>query len=366
MIDSHFIFVACQAGAQAALKNEVEVRSPDWRLAFSRPGFVTFKTPSPITMTNQALPRMTFARTRGLSLGNVSGGNQMDVLAKELWQLDTVRQLVSQHGPLALHVWRRDEQLPGENGFEPGADELSRLVHQGVSAAAPEGSLRDSSTPPTDGAVLDVTLVEPTEWWVGAHLLNARIDRWPGGVPRIKLPEHAVSRAYLKMEEALRWSAMPTESGDVWVELGCAPGGASQALLDRGMGVLGVDPAKVDPVLEEHPDFLHLKMRAGDVRRKEFEPARWLAADINAAPQYTLDAVEPIVTHEELHFRGLLLTLKLSDWSLGAPDAMDRCVERVRGWGFRDVRLRQLAFNRGELCLAALKSRGQRRVRRRR
>ena len=36
---------------------------------------------------------------------------------------------------------------------------------------------------------------------------------------------------------------------------------------------------------------------------------------MNLAPGYTLDAVEAIVTHPDVHIRGLVLTLKLADWS---------------------------------------------------
>ncbi|TWT75464.1 Ribosomal RNA large subunit methyltransferase M [Posidoniimonas polymericola] len=364
MLTSQYLFAACQAGAQNALKQEVEFRAPEWRLSFSRPGFVTFKAPGPVSLASEEIPRMTFARTRGLSLGKATGTDQLDELVGQVWASEQVQQLVAEHAPLAVHVWRRDEVVPGADGFEPGRDELSAMVRAALCAAAPEGALHNPQTPPSEGAVLDVALVAPNEWWLGAHLMKSRVDRWPGGVPNLKLPEDAVSRAYLKIEEALRWAALPTHAGDVWVEIGCAPGGASQALLERGMGVIGVDPADVDPLLDEHPDFMHLKMRAGDVRRKEFEPARWLACDVNAAPQYTLDAVEPIVSHREVSIRGMILTLKLPDWSLAEPAALDAIVKRVKGWGYKDVRLRQLAFNRRELCLAALRSRGQRRLRR--
>ena len=37
---------------------------------------------------------------------------------------------------------------------------------------------------------------------------------------------------------------------------------------------------------------------------------------MNVAPEYTLDAVESIVTHAEVNIRGLLLTLKLPQWTL--------------------------------------------------
>jgi 23S rRNA (cytidine2498-2'-O)-methyltransferase len=81
---------------------------------------------------------------------------------------------------------------------------------------------------------------------------------------------------------------------------------------------------------------------------------------MNVAPTFTLDAVEAVVKHPGISIRGMLLTLKLPDLAL--VEELPKFVERVRSWGYRDVRLRQLAFNRQEICLAALRSRGQRRV----
>jgi 23S rRNA (cytidine2498-2'-O)-methyltransferase len=86
----------------------------------------------------------------------------------------------------------------------------------------------------------------------------------------------------------------------------------------------------------------------------------WLAADMNVAPQYTLDAVEAVVQHSSTSIRGMLLTLKLADWDL--IEHLPTYIDRVRSWGYQDVRVRQLAFNRQEICLAALRSRSQRRV----
>ena len=40
-----FSFVTCQVGAQQAVKGELARRWPDFPLAFSRPGFLTFKLP---------------------------------------------------------------------------------------------------------------------------------------------------------------------------------------------------------------------------------------------------------------------------------------------------------------------------------
>jgi 23S rRNA (cytidine2498-2'-O)-methyltransferase len=80
---------------------------------------------------------------------------------------------------------------------------------------------------------------------------------------------------------------------------------------------------------------------------------------MNAAPAFTLDAVEAIVTHDAVNIRGMLLTLKLSNWALA--DEIRSYISRVRGWGFDYVRARQLAFNRQEMCLAVMRSRSMRR-----
>jgi 23S rRNA (cytidine2498-2'-O)-methyltransferase len=185
-------------------------------------------------------------------------------------------------------------------------------------------------------------------------------QRWPGGAIPVRLPEHAVSRAYAKIEEAVRWGALALAPGDECVEIGCAPGGATQALLDRGLFVTGIDPADVDPAVLAHPRFRHLKKRGKDVRRQEFIGVRWLAADMNIPPDATLDEVETIVTHAGVTIRGMVLTLKLSDWSLA--ERLPEFVQRVRSWGYRDVRVRQLVSGGQEVCLVALRRKALRRL----
>jgi 23S rRNA (cytidine2498-2'-O)-methyltransferase len=113
-----------------------------------------------------------------------------------------------------------------------------------------------------------------------------------------------------------------------------------------------------------HPRFRHLRKRGKEVRRGEFVGVRWLMADVNLAPTYTLDSVEAIVKHPDVAIRGLVLTLKLADWSLA--EGLPEFVERVRRWGYRDVRVRQLASGGQEVCLVALRRREMRRLNRKR
>ena len=63
------------------------------------------------------------------------------------------------------------------------------------------------------------------------------------------------------------------------------------------------------------------------MRRQEFVGVRWLAADMNIAPDDTLDEVEAIVTNPQVSIRGMVLTLKLSDWSVAErlPSSSSAC-----------------------------------------
>lgn len=162
-----------------------------------------------------------------------------------------------------------------------------------------------------------------------------------------------VSRAYLKIAEALAWSQLPVRPGDKIVEIGSTPGGSCQRLLDVGLDVTGVDPAEMDPLILEHPRFEHWRSKAAGLKRRLFSRFKWLTADANVAPNYTLEVVEDIVTYPTSRFKGLLLTFKLSSYDM--LEQVEASAERIRSWGFADVRIRQLASNRRECCVAALR-----------
>lgn len=270
---------------------------------------------------------------------------------------------------LDIHVWQREPALD-DKGNPTFVTPLCLEIEAALRTAAPEAANvhREVTIPrratARNSVVLDVVIVELGEWWIGCHHAVRRTERWPGGVIPVRMPAHAVSRAYLKLEEALQGSDLPLERDDECVEIGCAPGGACQALLDRGLFVTGIDPADVDEAVLAHPHFRHLKKRGADVRRHEFAGVRWLAADMNIAPDDTLDEVEAIVTSPQAAIRGLVLTLKFSDWSVAAR--LPEFIERVRGWGYRDVRARQLITGGQEVCLVALRRKALRRLRGRR
>ena len=161
-----FIYVICQRGAEKTLREEVLSNHDTFRLAFSRPGFVTFKVEANSLGENFSL-KSTLARTWGWSLGKVTGDS-----AKEL-----VTQITAdpQYAKCShVHVWERDHTLPGKNGFEPGISPLA------TEAAAQLAEVNNSGTPPTvkcsnrvasvDDCVFDVVMVEPNEWLSLIHI----------------------------------------------------------------------------------------------------------------------------------------------------------------------------------------------------
>lgn len=350
-----FLFVCCQAGAEATVKSDLVRESSQWRLAFSRPGFVTFKLP-PNEFHNNPQLKSAFARTYGWSIGRTEAGD-----------ISAACDLLLGQRVHHIHVWPRDICLPGDRGFQPGPTEECNEIGARLLAAARSRGIANAKVTVNRQAkigqtVLDCVVVDQNQWWIGHHTVSCFGQQWPGGVPAINRPESIVSRAYMKMDEALQWSRLPIQKGDAVVEIGSAPGGACQRLLEAGLRVTGVDPSEMDASILKHPNFTHFRKRGSDVRRRDYRDFKWLMADSNVAPNHTLDTVEAIVTHELTNLRGFLLTLKLLEWKL--VDEVPEFLQRVRSWGYEYVRCRQLAFQRQEICVAALKTRSMRRPRR--
>ncbi len=345
IVEPGFVFCTCQVGAEIALKAELSRLAPGLRLSYSRPGFVTLKRTSSSPLAAEALDASAFARAWAQSLGAVRRLDEATSISA-IWKLACDRKW------RRLHVWERDRSRPGFGGIEPGPTEAARQLRESILAAAPPGfrPAQNEVARPGD-AVLDVVIVSPQEFWVGWHVARRGESCLPGGLRQLSLPPGAISRAWLKMEEALLWSSLHIKRGDGVVELGCAPGGSCQALLGRGMRVLGVDPALVHEDLRASPRFTHIRMRAAEVRKSELKEARWLVADMNLVPDSTLAAVEDIVTNRHVRLHGLIMMLKLVDWESAAN--LPQWISRVEGWGFAYVKARQLQFNRQEICLAA-------------
>ncbi len=374
-----FIFITCQIGAEQNVKAEVARQFPESRLAFSRPGLLTFKlTESELRKAERFGVQSVFARSWGFSLGTVRGENPAE-MASQAWEL--AKDVPGEENGREIHrvhAFPRDLFKIGDFKFEPQLTAQAEAVCRELCRVCPTPeTLREygQDSPAVRGeTVLDCVLVHPEppevtaefrsrrggeerdkptqqEWLIGFHRVKSFASTLPGGMLNLSVPEHVVSRAWLKMEEALRWSGFPIKEGDTVCEIGSAPGGATQALLARGCKVLGVDPAEMHPDVLADENFRHLRSKIAFIRRSEFRKVRWLTCDMNVPPNYALEVVESLVTHPEIHIRGMILTLKFTDWEMGLN--VDEYLERIHGWNFNFVRARQLHTSHQEICVAA-------------
>jgi len=343
MSEPTFTMLCCAHGAESSVKDAMS--KDGWRLAFSRPGFVTAKHDD-----SRSLPTGIFIRTASRSIGQArsTDGSSLITSLIETLKEKTPNQIFDQ-----LHVWPKDRAPIGRFGFEPGPDEVSAVVSDELYSALKDNFLRcdaPNRIAQPDEQVLDVVMVEPSHWFFGTHAADTWPTRWPGAVQPIHPQEEPVSRAYYKAAEAITWSGFDIQPGDLAIEVGSSPGGACGRLLELGCRVIGIDPAEMDPRISEHPKFRHIRARAGDLPRKDYRGAKWLLVDSNVKPTQTLSTVSNIVTHQHSSIQGLLLTMKLGTYE--AVERMDAWTARVQKWNPNRIQIRQLARNKCEVCFA--------------
>ncbi|HVV82498.1 MAG TPA: SAM-dependent methyltransferase [Kofleriaceae bacterium] len=339
-----FVWVTHHVGSTRWLKAELAVRAPHLHFAFSRPGLTTFKVTGPPATAATPMPS-SFARAWGVTLGK--GG---------LLEIQQAVEALPPGPPLRLHVFERDIEVPVEEQHVAERGVRAEGVEQALRMNLPDAFEEDLKAKVGD-RVLDIVVPHgsgPNEpWLIGLHTHAPTHGPWPGGVPFAPPPRNAPSRAWSKLEEALYWADLEPKAGEVVVELGAAPGGASLNMLDRGLEVHGIDPGPMAPaVLEFHGPhgnrFHHHRAPASEVDRRALPPTfQWLLLDVNLAPMVTLGYVERYVALAKGGLRAALLTLKLNDD--GVFMALPRLLERVRKLNPSTMRVTQLPSHRQEI-----------------
>jgi len=340
-MNAPFRFTTCRAGSEPALKRDIASHfGGELTPAFMKPQFITWKVKRPEFQPPRTLSH--FARVSGTSIGLcktiAEAAGHARALAKPL-RLHVFPRLTPEDG-IAAATWQRMDAIAAE------------LVHAGGQV--------ETRLPYAHGdLILDVIVGETDEEpiFLGMHEHHAGSHTQPGGLPRITLPEDVPSRAWLKLEQALAWRGWDQLDlrGQTALDLGCAPGGATFALLQRGMNVLGVDTGEMDPrVLDlakaQDVRFDHWRTAAGRINLTALpqEPAL-LLCDINLSPPEVLPQIERIQNATQA--RRLILTIKLNTPAL--EDRTHEFIEAVRRFAPAPVFATQLAANRREICICA-------------
>ncbi len=369
-LKSPFIFSLCQPGAEKVHKEEIKNIHPEYHSAYQRPGFVTFKGTE--MMGPDVRFESTLSRTFGISLKTVKfdpAANASTELNDEIQQKaqELIEELTTilksneatspaeKSAPAIVHVWDcaltevRDSSSHVANLHSPLYD---ALVHFN------DRSLFSFQTHATDGAlVFDLIVQSENEVWIGAHLQSRFHYQTPPEYLTLPLPEKAPSRAYFKLLESLDLARIRMPFGTTAIEIGSSPGGASLALLEKGVNVIGIDPAEMDRVVLRFPEFSHVRRGVLNIEGHDLDvfdaPPEWILLDMNVAPNTALNSIDHIlsVIRRPERTQGLILTLKLNDWSYVSEIRF--YLNRIYDYGFTDIVAKQLTTNRQEFCVVA-------------
>ena len=325
-IESEFIFALTNPGSEKALKREVEVTLPNWRLSYQRRGFVTFKADQSFSLESLDAD-LGCARRLCLSLGKSA---TRDEAVNRIGEVRVVH-----------HARFQDRQMqgvPGDVTQEQPA--LGQLI----------------------GTVVELA---PGEFWSGIHRHAPFLSPDPAGDSGIVMPADSPSRAWLKLEEATRFFDLEFTARDIVVELGCAPGGVVLALLNRGVSVIGVDPAKMAAVVvasaiaerdsapSGRPWFFHSRKPAALTSKRDLGlGVTWFMSDMNQSPEVVLKECARFCKMAP-SIRGVLITLKLTDLLQVADKS--QWFASLTAMGFKSLRLQQLSVHHKEFALLGLK-----------
>lgn len=324
--ESEFCFALTNRGSEKALKREMETMNLDWRPSYQRRGFVTFK--ADVTFSLNSLDvEIASARRLCLSFGKFTTREES---VARLSEVATIH-----------HARFRDRRMLGVN----------------------DGQMLDK---PEVGQIIG-TVVElgEGEFWAGIHRHRPFLSPDPAGDSGIVMPPESPSRAWLKLEEAVRFFDLKFTRADIVVELGCAPGGVVLALLNRGVSVIGVDPAKMaDGVMAdavEHRDnvpndkawFYHSRKPAALTSKRDLgNDVTWFMSDMNQSPEVVIKECARFCKMAP-SIRSVLITLKLTDLMQVAVKA--QWFASLKAIGFQTIHLQQLAVHHKEFALLAMR-----------
>ena len=313
-----------------ALKREVAAQQPGWQASYQRKGFVTFKVPPEVPAAEVLDEPLACALRLCLSLGRYHSRGQAEAAIIS-------EQPAARSGP--LHFLRT---INGWMEREAEQVEAQPVMGEWV------------------GTILQLG---EDECWAGIHRHERFLSGDPGGASILKMPEESPSRAWLKLEEAVRFLGIEFYPGEVVAEVGCAPGGVVLALLGRGVSVIGVDPAGMAEVLGGwsvqvrpsaavgQPWFYHCRKPAALVSKRDLGgDVSWFMSDMNQAPEVVLAECGRFCKMAPT-IRQVLITLKLRD--LAQITEKPKWFAVLAALGFRTMRLQQFSVHHKEFALYA-------------
>ncbi len=302
----NFFYFLCNPGSESFLKEEIRLIYPELRFAYSTEGFLTFKE---IRTLGKTL-RPVFCRHFGRFLMRGT--------------LDEVRARASEfRGPVLFYSKDGEIYESPKIKFNEYALEIIKVSANGKD-----------------------------QYYLGEFRSSHLTAPWPGGFSPNVLPEISPSRAYLKVLDGIDYVGANLSAGEHALEIGSSPGGATYALLEKGLSVEGIDPGLMSEVCLSHPKFFHHHVAIQDFKVFELKDhVDWLFVDMNLPPEGTLREIEKVVEKIRPSLKGAFITLKMTKFELVKRVPM--YLNLVSKMGLKVVLATQLPSNKQEFLIYA-------------
>lgn len=323
-----FLFFCTNVGNEKLLKQEISTFYPDFKLSYSRKGFITFKN-SGIQYDINTISQLelTFATRAGICLGKANPEMLVEQVSASCNELDLDIEKCIIHS-FSINT---DAEIDAETLFDRAINEYS----------------------PINKTIINLMTLGENEVWLGLHRTGKITTHFPNSNPEIEIPKDSPSKSYLKLAQAIQLFNVNTNKIDGWLDFGCAPGGASHYLLEQGCKVWGIDPAKMDESILRNSNFTHIEKPVQDLSQEElpYRDIHWVHVDLNLNPKQAIKEVLRLCKKYNARLKGILFTVQVvkTEYVKEIESFEDEFFE----WGFSNVSSRQVPAHKNEYVIIA-------------
>lgn len=234
----------------------------------------------------------------------------------------------------------------------------SGMLNKMLAAAIAEetGAVEDIKRP----AIVVSLLCTQEQAYIGISLARENLSDWPGGMRHFAQTKEQISRAEFKLLEALETFGVSLPTQGRALDLGAAPGGWTRLLLEAGLRVVAVDPAKLDPRLVRRPNLTHYRGYAESYLEEHEDQRQQFDVITNDMRMDAREAARLLIqTRSFLRHDGFIIsTLKLPHATASIDPLRNlREATSLISRHFDIVQAKQLFHNRQEVTIIAARPR---------
>lgn len=300
------------------LKEEIQYSFPSWHFKQGHHNFVTYETDGPRELDEIREIPLIFKIGVGRLLAT---GDKLEIeeLAKKAYE---------EYEALTIHRWDLVEE---------------------------DGEMGDRKA---KGPVIDIVHYSEHEYALGLrHQVRGDFAPYKGESP-IPCPEINSKHGYQKMGEAFKHFRPHVGHEEVFLDIGCAPGGAAYYLLEHGYRVIGVDSHSVHSELTDrfNEGFLQLKQSVDEINVKHLKglpPIDWVVTDIDQNLSDSFPFLVKLISKLD-ECRGIFVHIRMDDSNNNFTE-LENMEKTIRDAGYSLIRKSLLPAHGKEFCLFAKK-----------